>query len=50
VGTIAFSHGFNQLSFFNRLFRREFHLNPSAYRENARRADSPRTPASIAAS
>lgn len=32
VGTIAFSHGFNQLSFFNRLFRREFGVNPSEYR------------------
>lgn len=35
VGTIAFSHGFNQLSFFNRLFRREFGLNPSEYRAKA---------------
>ncbi len=32
VGTIAFEHGFNQLSFFNRLFHREFGINPSAYR------------------
>ena len=32
VGSIAFSHGFNHLSFFNRLFRREFGLSPSAYR------------------
>lgn len=32
VGSIAFSHGFNQLSFFNRLFRREFGVNPSEYR------------------
>lgn len=34
VGAIAFSHGFNQLSFFNRLFRREFGANPSEYRAN----------------
>lgn len=34
VGSIAFSHGFNQLSFFNRLFRREFGVNPSEYRES----------------
>lgn len=32
IGGIAFNHGFNQLSFFNRLFRREFGLSPSAYR------------------
>ena len=32
VGSIAFSHGFNHLSFFNRLFRREFGLSPSAFR------------------
>ncbi len=33
VGTIALNHGFNQLSFFNRLFRREFGMNPSEYRQ-----------------
>jgi len=33
VGNIALSHGFNQLSFFNRLFRREFGISPSAYRQ-----------------
>lgn len=33
VGTIAFSHGFNQLSFFNRLFRREFGISPTQYRD-----------------
>lgn len=32
VGKIALDHGFNQLSFFNRLFRREFGVNPSEYR------------------
>jgi AraC-like DNA-binding protein len=32
VGNIALDHGFNQLSFFNRLFRREFGLSPSDYR------------------
>ncbi len=33
VSNIAFSHGFNQLSFFNRLFRREFGISPSDYRQ-----------------
>ena len=32
ISAIAFSHGFNQLSFFNRLFRREFGISPSLYR------------------
>ena len=32
VSAIAFSHGFNQLSFFNRLFRRETGVSPSGYR------------------
>lgn len=32
VGNIALDHGFNQLSFFNRLFRREFGMSPSDYR------------------
>lgn len=32
VGNIALDHGFNQLSFFNRLFRREFGVSPSDYR------------------
>jgi AraC-like DNA-binding protein len=32
VSAIAFNHGFNQLSFFNRLFLREFGLSPTAYR------------------
>ncbi len=36
VGDIALSHGFNQLSFFNRLFRREFGISPSAYRQQKR--------------
>ncbi|MES2708330.1 MAG: AraC family transcriptional regulator [Verrucomicrobiota bacterium] len=33
VSAIAFSHGFNQLSFFNRLFRREMGLSPVGYRQ-----------------
>jgi AraC-like DNA-binding protein/mannose-6-phosphate isomerase-like protein (cupin superfamily) len=33
ITSVALNHGFNQLSFFNRLFRREFGLTPSAYRE-----------------
>ncbi len=32
VSSIALSHGFNQLSFFNRLFRREFGVSPTDYR------------------
>ena len=32
ISAIAFTHGFNQLSFFNRLFRREFGESPSDYR------------------
>src|SRR4051812_36412294 len=32
VGAIALNHGFNQLSFFNRLFRREFGMSPTRYR------------------
>ena len=32
ISTIAFSHGFNQLSFFNRLFQREFGTSPGIYR------------------
>ncbi len=40
VGNIALSHGFNQLSFFNRLFQREFGISPTDYRkgENPRNA------------
>ena len=34
IGTIALAHGFNNLSFFNRLFRREFGMNPTAYRRS----------------
>ena len=36
ISAIAFSHGFNQLSFFNRLFQREFGVNPSTYRASHR--------------
>lgn len=32
ISSIAFDHGFNQLSFFNRLFRREFGISPRDYR------------------
>jgi AraC-like DNA-binding protein/mannose-6-phosphate isomerase-like protein (cupin superfamily) len=35
ISTIAFSHGFNQLSFFNRLFKRELHTNPGTWRNQA---------------
>jgi AraC-like DNA-binding protein len=49
VGTIAFSHGFNQLSFFNRLFRREFGVNPSEYRMNLRKHGSPEVTAASSA-
>lgn len=40
VGNIALSHGFNQLSFFNRLFRREFGINPTNYRNGEDPRDS----------
>jgi AraC-like DNA-binding protein/mannose-6-phosphate isomerase-like protein (cupin superfamily) len=40
VSNIAFDHGFNQLSFFNRLFLREFGMNPSAYRRAHRDEES----------
>lgn len=32
ITNIALEHGFNQLSFFNRLFRRELNMSPSDYR------------------
>lgn len=32
ISSIALGNGFNQLSFFNRLFRREFGVSPSTYR------------------
>lgn len=34
ISAIAFSHGFSQLSFFNRLFRREFGISPGEFRAN----------------
>lgn len=37
VSSIALSNGFNQLSFFNRLFRREFGVSPSEYRKKSGR-------------
>jgi len=37
IGNIALGNGFNQLSFFNRLFRREFGISPSAYRARVRK-------------
>jgi len=33
ISNIAWDHGFTQLSFFNRLFLREFKMTPSAYRD-----------------
>jgi AraC family transcriptional regulator len=39
VSTIAYDAGFNDLSTFNRRFRREMGVNPGAFR--ARRAHSP---------
>jgi AraC-like DNA-binding protein len=38
ISAIALGNGFNQLSFFNRLFRREFRIHPGGYRENSQRA------------
>ena len=35
ISAIAFGNGFNQLSFFNRLFRREFGISPGEYRSRA---------------
>ncbi|MFM7181101.1 MAG: helix-turn-helix domain-containing protein [Verrucomicrobiales bacterium] len=35
ITNIAFDNGFNQLSFFNRLFRREMNMSPSDYRAKA---------------
>lgn len=32
ISNAAFNNGFNQLSFFNRLFRREFKISPSEFR------------------
>lgn len=37
ISTIALNHGFNQLSFFNRLFLREFKMSPSSYRRRQRK-------------
>ena len=39
ISAIAFSHGFNQLSFFNRLFQREFGVSPSGWRARCARAE-----------
>lgn len=41
VGNVAFNHGFNQLSFFNRLFRREFGISPSEYRQRIATSSQP---------
>lgn len=38
ITSIALENGFNQLSFFNRLFHREFGMNPSSYRAKAQAA------------
>lgn len=35
VSAIALGHGFNQLSFFNRLFRREMKMSPSEWRRKS---------------
>jgi AraC-like DNA-binding protein len=37
ISAIALENGFNQLSFFNRLFRRECGVSPGEYRERAQR-------------
>jgi AraC-like DNA-binding protein len=39
ISTIAFAAGFNDLSYFNRVFRRRFGMTPSEVRERARRED-----------
>jgi len=39
ISSIALDHGFNQLSFFNRLFRRELGTNPGDYRRQLSRGD-----------
>jgi AraC-like DNA-binding protein len=36
IGTIAFELGFNDLSYFNRAFRRRYHATPSDVRDGAR--------------
>jgi AraC-like DNA-binding protein len=38
IGTIAMDHGFTQLSFFNRIFRREMGVSPKQYRLRGRAA------------
>lgn len=40
ITSIALENGFNQLSLFNRLFLREFKINPTAYRERNQPAQS----------
>lgn len=44
ITSIALDNGFNQLSFFNRLFHREFGVNPSTYRANGRVGQQTRSP------
>jgi AraC-like DNA-binding protein len=41
IGTIAFEVGFNDLSYFNRTFRRQFGRSPGEVRESARDSDAP---------
>lgn len=41
VGNIALDHGFSQLSFFNRVFLREFGVSPSVYRRKSRAKVTP---------
>jgi transcriptional regulator GlxA family with amidase domain len=38
---IAFACGFTQISFFNRIFRRVLHCNPTQYRNRRRRKSVP---------
>jgi AraC-like DNA-binding protein len=41
IGTIALNNGFTQISFFNRLFRREMGESPSSYRAKLRADSTP---------
>jgi len=43
VSEIALDHGFNHLSYFNRLFRREFGVNPTSYRQSQETRDASRS-------
>lgn len=41
IGTIALNHGFNHLSFFNRLFLREVGVNPTDFRNSPGQSSGP---------